>query len=180
MDLNGIITEVEQQAGRNFSSLDTTQLNWKPSPEKWSIGQCLEHLVISNRNYFPFFDKILAGTYKLGFFQRLNPFKKLTGSYMVRSLGPELKKKFKSPRIFRPSLSEVNPAIVEEFLDQQSIIRNYFDRLKSMPTGKFYMASPVTPMIVYSVQAAMEIIAVHEQRHLNQAITVMNHPNFPK
>src|SRR5688572_24615280 len=124
MDLNGIINEVEQRATRNFSSLNTTQLNWKPSPEKWSIAQCLEHLVISNRNYFPFFDKILAGTYKLGFFQRMNPFKKYFSSYMVKNLGPKLNKKFKSPKIFRPSLSEVDPLIVKKFLEQQALIRN--------------------------------------------------------
>ena len=32
-------------------SLTPRQLNWKPSPAEWSVGQCLEHLSIANEVY---------------------------------------------------------------------------------------------------------------------------------
>ena len=34
-------------------SLTAAQLNWKPSPAKWSIGQCLEHLCVATEVYLP-------------------------------------------------------------------------------------------------------------------------------
>jgi len=27
------------------------QLNWKPAPDVWSVGQCLEHLCVANEVY---------------------------------------------------------------------------------------------------------------------------------
>src|SRR5688572_16060680 len=31
--------------------LSHAQLNWKPRPDAWSVGQCLEHLCLSNEVY---------------------------------------------------------------------------------------------------------------------------------
>src|SRR6476469_5708574 len=33
--------------------LTLTQLNWKPRHDVWSVGQCLEHLCLSNEVYVP-------------------------------------------------------------------------------------------------------------------------------
>ena len=33
--------------------LSEPQFNWRPSPEKWSIGECLEHLNVTARLYWP-------------------------------------------------------------------------------------------------------------------------------
>src|SRR4026208_527684 len=124
MDLVEIINTVREQATYHFTSLGRQQLNWKPAPEKWSIAQCLDHLLLANKNYFPTFDRILSGTYKLGFFQKLNPFKKLAGAYMVKHLGPQVKKKMKAPAIFQPSHSELPSEIVSTFLKQQQDLVN--------------------------------------------------------
>jgi hypothetical protein len=180
MDLIEKINAVMQQADRYFSVLSKQQLNWRPETKKWSIAQCLEHLLNTNKTYFPGFDKILAGTHKLGFFQKLNPFKKMVGAYMIKQLGPLVKKKMKAPAIFQPSHSEVPADIVSRFLNQQKELVNYFLRLHPLQTTRINIASPVTPFIVYSLSDAMKIIAGHEQRHLNQALDVLNHTNFPK
>jgi hypothetical protein len=37
--------EVEAQLG----GLSAGQLNWKPNPEEWSLGQCLNHLIVVGR-----------------------------------------------------------------------------------------------------------------------------------
>jgi hypothetical protein len=70
--------------------------------------------------------------------------------------------------------------IVSRFLNQQKELVNYFLRLQPLQTTRINIASPVTPFIVYSLSDAMKIIAGHEQRHLNQALDVLNHTNFPK
>ena len=36
-----------------FSNIRLEQLNWKPSPDQWSIGQCLDHLLVFDSSYFP-------------------------------------------------------------------------------------------------------------------------------
>src|SRR5690348_16411051 len=41
----------DARAGALVSGLTIAQLNWKPGPEAWSLGQCLEHLCLSNEVY---------------------------------------------------------------------------------------------------------------------------------
>ena len=33
----------------SFGRLDVRQLNWRPDATKWSVAQCLEHLLAANR-----------------------------------------------------------------------------------------------------------------------------------
>jgi len=38
-------------ANKQFSGLSESQINWKPSEERWSIGECIEHLVVTHKLY---------------------------------------------------------------------------------------------------------------------------------
>jgi hypothetical protein len=104
----------------------------------------------------------------------------MLGAYMVKHLGPQVKKKMKAPALFQPSYSELPVDIVLIFSEMQDKVKEYFRRLQSFPVNKIFIASPVTPFIAYSLADAMSIIAAHEQRHLNQALHVLNHPEFPE
>ena len=62
-DLPTILAEascVADETKRVFGRLSAEQINWKPSEREWSIGQCFDHLIISNRPYVPIFEEILA------------------------------------------------------------------------------------------------------------------------
>src|SRR5262249_44306199 len=41
----------DERARELLRQLTTAQLNWQPAPGSWSIGQCLEHLCITNEEY---------------------------------------------------------------------------------------------------------------------------------
>jgi len=43
----------DQAAKRLVAELTEEQLNWQPAPGSWSVGQCLEHLCITNEAYLP-------------------------------------------------------------------------------------------------------------------------------
>src|SRR5215469_11734551 len=43
----------DQRAKELIAGLTTEQLNWRPAPGAWSVGQCLEHLCITNEVYLP-------------------------------------------------------------------------------------------------------------------------------
>lgn len=57
-----ILDEVEglaQDTKAIFGGLNSTQINWKPAADVWSIGQCLDHLITANQEYFPQLDQII-------------------------------------------------------------------------------------------------------------------------
>ena len=47
-----------------FGDLTAQQLNWKPSADQWSVGQCFDHLVTANEAFFPIFEKVPGGEKK--------------------------------------------------------------------------------------------------------------------
>ncbi len=179
MDFIKKLDALSKQVQDSFGSLTAGQLNWKPETGKWSIGQCLDHLVVSNKTYYPTFDKVLDETYHLSILQRFNPFKRSFGGMMIRSLGPGSAKKFTAPKIFEPTSSDVRADIVSVFVSEQTQLKNYFQQLSNKDIHKTVIASPVSGLITYSLNDAMEIISVHEQRHVNQALKVFHLPNFP-
>jgi uncharacterized damage-inducible protein DinB len=180
MELTDQLDSISNQAMQNFSSLNADQLNWKPAAEKWSIAQCLDHLIIANSKFIPLFDDILQKGYHPTWWQRLSPFSAFFGKSMVKTLGPVPKRKFKAPKIFKPASSNIHLEILDQFQKQQQDLKARFIALIDIKPEKIIMRSPVTKLVTYSVQHALELIAGHEQRHINQALAVLHHPNFPK
>ncbi|MDP4261158.1 MAG: hypothetical protein Q8941_01390 [Bacteroidota bacterium] len=45
--------EASEKVNANFADLSFSQLNWKPAPGSWRIGQCPDHLIVSDCLYFP-------------------------------------------------------------------------------------------------------------------------------
>src|SRR6185369_8678955 len=63
---NNIAAETKSTFGR----LTPAQLNWKPSADRWSVAQCFDHLLTSNKGYFPTIEGVIAGV-KPTFWQRM-------------------------------------------------------------------------------------------------------------
>ena len=51
----------DRRATALTKTLTVRQLNWKPDPGVWSVGQCLEHLCAANEMYLPALSGALTG-----------------------------------------------------------------------------------------------------------------------
>src|ERR1051325_554466 len=74
-DLPSLIAAANQtatDAQSTFANVSPAQLNWKPSAERWSVGQCFEHLITSNKGYLPIIDDVLKGR-KQSVWERMPP-----------------------------------------------------------------------------------------------------------
>ncbi len=180
-DLSSQLSRLErstQRAQESFAPLRPQQLNWKSHPGRWSVGQCLDHLITTNALYFPLFDQITQGTWKPNLWERLGLFSGFLGKMLVRDMGPEVKRKSSSPAAFRPSQSEIPGDIVSRFVDHQTAL---LDTLRQLPhdLDQRIVSSPAASFITYSLGDAVQIITGHEERHLNQAQAVMETEGFP-
>src|SRR5437868_14113672 len=73
-ELGGLLEElkaVADDARRDFGALSATQINWKPSAEQWSVGQCFEHLIKTNRALFPVLEAAARGDRQSGLWERV-------------------------------------------------------------------------------------------------------------
>ncbi len=168
-----------EEARAVVAGLDEAQLNWKPTPDQWSIAQCLEHLANASHGFNPYFDRVVARV-RQKFPAASPPAYRPTfmGGWLIKYVEPESPRKLKAPKIFQPSASNVQGAL-EKFLAQQKTFRQYVGDTQGIDYNRTRLRSPVTPLIRYSLADAYVITVVHEQRHLAQAQRVRHLIDFP-
>jgi hypothetical protein len=171
---NNIAAETKSTFGR----LTPTQLNWKPSAERWSVAQCFEHLLTTNKGYFPVIERVLAG-HKPTIWQRMPVLPGLAGRLLIKSLDPKSTRKIKAPQKFQPAQSDIDASVIDDFVDQQARIVEKMRATEHLDLEKIVITSPVAAAITYSLLNAYRIIVVHEARHFQQAQRVTAEASFP-
>lgn len=180
--LSGLVSAanaITDETRAGFGALTAQQLNWKPGADQWSVAQCFDHLVAANAAYLPIFEKVLSGEKKNTFWESLPWLPALWGKLLVKAVAPESARKLKAPKIFHPSSSSVDGAIIRRFIDQQNQVVRYMKATEGLDLEKIKISSPVTNLITYSLMDAYRIIINHEQRHLLQATRVSKMEGFP-
>lgn len=162
-----------------FGALTPEQLNWKPAPETWSVGQCLDHLIVSDSLYYPVLEKVTSGKYRMNFWQNWNPFSRFFANMLISSTGEKVGKKLKSPKVFRPTAETVPAGIVANFLAHLDTLTNYIGDCRNIDIDKIHITSPVSKVVTYSLRSAIIILVHHEHRHVNQAVRVVQQEGFP-
>jgi len=98
---------------------------------------------------------------------------------LTKAVAPESTRKLKAPKVFHPSSSRIDGAIIRRFIDQQNQIIRYMKATEDLDLEKIIISSPVTKVITYSLMDAYRIIITHEKRHLLQAMRVSEMDGFP-
>ena len=181
-DLSSVIAAVQQVAAdakATFGHLSPSQLNWKPSAERWSVGQCFDHLINSNNGYLPIVDDVLKGR-KRSFLESMSLLPGLAGKLLIKSLDPATTRKIKAPKRFEPAQSEISASVINDFADQQNQIAEKMKATEHLDLEKIVITSPAIGAVTYSLMDAYRIIVVHEHRHFQQARRVTEENTFPR
>ncbi len=180
MDLNAKIADWKNRLNQStqdfqnqFGPLSKAALNWKPDAPVWSIAQNIDHLIKINSSYFPILEELEKGTLKLPFTARFNFISNFFGNFILKSISPESQKKIKTFPIWEPATNDISENILNEFaLHQKELIHKIEASLFLLATNPI-IASPANKNITYPLEKAFEIIVVHEQRHLQQALEIL-------
>ena len=172
------VRTIGDSAKHQFGKLSRDQLNWKPAPDRWSVAQCFDHLLTSNKGYFPVIDNVLAG-YKRTLYQSMPVLPGLMGKLLVKSMDPASTRKVKAPKRFQPAQSDISGSVINDFVDQQKQLVDKMKATEHLDLEKIVITSPVTAVVTYSLMDAYRLILVHEQRHFQQAKRVTEERGFP-
>jgi uncharacterized damage-inducible protein DinB len=172
--------EAKDKVSLSFSNISLEQLNWKASPESWSIAQCLHHLIVADCSYFHGLKKITNGTYKMNGWERYSPFTSICGRIMKDRLKEQVNKKMIAPRVFQPSASEMKMEIIGDYDRTMDIFMQYVTNCQAIDIDKIIITSPSIKIVTYSLRDALSFLIQHEHRHINQAIRVKENKIFPE
>lgn len=173
------LRQISAEAKNVFGGLRGGQLNWKPSAESWSVGQCFDHLVVTNKMELRAIEKaVRRGEHTQSFWERMPILPTVFGKFLLKMVDPDSAKKFKAPKNFRPSQSDVNPQILLEYFETTEKVIEFMQASGNLDTKKMIITSPI-PRITYSLFVAFKTIPLHDRRHFNQAKRVLETEGFP-
>jgi hypothetical protein len=181
-ELDGLVAELQAvaaDAARVFGGLSGAQLNWKPSAEQWSVGQCFDHLIVTNRCFFPDIERVAAGTYKSSLWGRVSPLSGFFARFILKALDPEKGRKTKAPRVFEPARSDVAADVIEQFAAHQQELSARMRSTAGADLRGLKVTSPVSPVATDRLLDAYRIVVAHERKHFEQARRVTQSAGFP-
>lgn len=160
-----------ERARQLTAGLDESQLNWKPSPDKWSVAQCLDHIMRGSDDYAgnmrPAIEKGRAkGRTADG---DIEPRHSFMGKMVIAYVEPTAKRTMKAPKGMRPSQSNIPIGIVDRFVASHETIMQLAVECDGLDFNRIRMPSPELSIVIINLADAFEILSGHAIRHLNQA-----------
>ncbi|HLQ99875.1 MAG TPA: DinB family protein [Sphingobacterium sp.] len=172
--IEGWINEIDKitlDFKKTTQNLTHAQLNWKVNKQTWSIAQNMEHLIVVNESYFPILHQIRTGKYKTPFLGKFKFITKTLGSALLKSV--QRKKKTKTFHQWKPTQEEEIKEIFVKFEKHQEELKQQIEEAEDILKKGAVIASPANKNIIYTLEAAFDIIINHEKRHLQQTKEVL-------
>jgi hypothetical protein len=177
--LQSELAAVKGEALELVSGLRESQFNWRPSPQKWSMAECLLHLNIVGDRYVRIIEIALEAAKSRSFVARGVIAHGFFGKWILANTEPPPKRRYKSPRGFTPSYGQPITAVLPTFLHLQDQLTLQIEQSIGVDLGRVKVPAPVLP-VRFNLLLTLEWIAAHERRHLWQARQVRQNPAFPQ
>jgi DinB family protein len=162
-----------------FGSLDARQFNWRPDATSWSVAQCFDHLVSTNRAVCQAIARADDAAAPRTIWQRLPMLPALFGRLLVSTQGPVVTRKFTAPKPATPSHSEIGADVLDRFAASHQAAVALTSTFAGRDPARLIIVSPFVRFVTYSALNAFRLIAAHERRHIEQARRVVHAAGFP-
>lgn len=168
---------------KRFSKLSQAQLEFRANRESWNLLEIFAHLNEYANYYHPAFSKKIDTTRfrdpRLNFIS--SPLGKSAWMSMKLGKSNNVKRKFNAPKLYNPTVvpSIVKPTAVNDFIDGQHELLNILERAKTINVRKSKIGIAISKIIRLRFGDALLFVVYHNQRHVQQALNLMNHRNFP-
>lgn len=165
--------KTENQLKKQLDGLSSTQLQYQPSADAWSISQCVEHIIKTEKMLFDMAKEALA--------KPANPERKdevkVTDQQLIAGI-TDRSQKVEAPAelIGKGTYTDVKAAMAD-FRAQRKVIRSFLNDVSVDDLRNHISDSPFGPVDAYH---SMLFIAGHTARHTLQIEEVKANTDFPK
>jgi hypothetical protein len=177
-DYHEQLENIKEDALELTAPLEDAQFNWRPTPRKWSISECLSHLNVANGLDVPQLSEEIArgraagltasGPFRYGFLSRA----------FIRFTEPPVNFKTRAPKAYRPTSGQPKDKVVAEFISIHDQLLDLISKANGLDLSRIKVPT-FMPRIKFSLGQRFALLAAHDRRHLRQAWDVRKHANFP-
>jgi hypothetical protein len=163
--LAGIETDLNQLA----STLTEDQFQAPPRKGGWSVGYCVEHLILTGYAFLSKWDTALEvcsvkrssadGPFQYASWQR----------FILYFIEPPYRLKTKTSQRFVPCSRRSKEETVAQFLQMHQEFIRRMENTHELDLRRTKMQSPFTSWIQYPLDLSIDLALAHERRHLWQA-----------
>jgi hypothetical protein len=162
-----------------LGDLSESQFNWRPTPNQWSIAQCVDHLLVTGNNSLSHTRVAIEEARSNGLFAR-GPFRyRLIDRWFVRQMEPRARMRFKAPKAYLPSSGSLSVEIMAAFYALQDDFIKCLEEADGLDLSRTRVNNPVSRWFRLSLGQELAFNAAHERRHLWQAGRVKQSKGFP-
>lgn len=168
------VTNQCQSTAQEFTQLPLKKLNYKTSPDSWSILECLEHLNRYGDFYLEEIEKRMLSASKD---ESEKVFKSgIIGNYFVKLIKVEKTqlKKMKAPKEMNPIHATLNVMTIQKFIKQQQKLLNLLRQAQMVDLNKTKTSITLTKWIKLKLGDTLRFVVFHNQRHILQAQRVFS------
>lgn len=168
---------------KKFAHLNVQQKNWRKDSESWSINDVFAHLNEYSKYYHP---TILSKIERTRFTEPKElfistPLGKSAWKSMKLGNARNVKRKFKSPRSYNPI---INPEIltgneISDFENGQNQLLSIIDAAQNVNMRKVRIPISISKIVRLKLGDALLFVVYHNERHLQQGLSILSHSKFP-
>ncbi len=155
-------TEVSELTER----LTQVQFDWRPGPDRWSVGEHLAHLTLTNRPYLEAIGPALSAARAAGWTGR-GPFRYgWLGNWFARSMEPPPRMRVRTARRLEPHAGRTKEEVAREFAVTQEMLARAIREADGLDLRRASIRSPFLKVFKLSVGQAFNVLMGHNRRHL--------------
>jgi hypothetical protein len=170
-ELISLLQQAEQNILREIDGLSDAQWTFKPGPERWSVGEVLEHIVLADALLFETAVKSLDAQ------PDPNWEATLSKTDTLKKALPNRSRRVDAPAAIKPQKALSRADLVARFKEQRSKALAYA-RSTDKPLKSFTSPNPFFGSL--NAHQWLLYIPLHEQRHTLQIIEVKASAAYPK
>ena len=173
------IAAIKRDVLELVDALSDEQLNWRPDSGRWSIGQCLSHVILSGGPYLARLDALVEEARQREL-SGLPPFRQgMVSRWFIRSMEPPPRFKAKTFWSMEPRDSVRGEPLIREFVEFHDALAARVRAMRGFDPDRARMNSPFFRPLRFTLGQAVALLVTHARRHLWQARQVRQHPSFP-
>ncbi|MEK7793695.1 MAG: DinB family protein [Candidatus Hydrogenedentota bacterium] len=177
-DLNKFMDESMDTLMGRITGLSDAQWNFKQNEDRWSVAECTEHIVRSERALLEYAQKALSGDADPEWFERTKGKLELLMRAMPNR-NPGGAGGAQAPMEIRPTEHWDRAKAIQEYYSIHGEVRAYIETLDK-PIKEYTFEHPFPVFGWLNAHDWLIYVPLHTIRHSRQIIEVQEDPNYPK